>query len=156
MIKYRFLLASLAALALGSAAFAAQAAPRAPASAPAPVVAAAAEAAPTAPSPAAPATASTAQPARKEDEVDASTAELEASGDPQPGETNGEVGAAVQPIPPTHVDARVLADCDLGKPNDLASVPVERVSELEASHIIDTHPAAVDYARRLAAGEIQG
>lgn len=66
-----------------------------------------------------------------------------------------EAVAAAEEAKATHVDARVLADCEFGKPNDLASVPVERVVELEASFVIDTHPAAVDFARRVASGEIQ-
>lgn len=63
--------------------------------------------------------------------------------------------AAAEEAQATHVEARVLAECEFGKPNDLARVPRERVVELEASFVIDTHPAAVDFARRLASGEIQ-
>lgn len=156
MFKSRRLFASLAALALSCAAFAAEAAnARTPAPAPAPVVAAAAQPAPSAPAPA-DLSATGMAPARKEEEVAAANAELEPSGDPQPGQVDGELGAAVRPIEPapTHVDARVLADCEFGKPNDLASVPVERVEELEKSFVIDTHPEAVRYAKRLADGEI--
>ena len=68
---------------------------------------------------------------------------------------NAEKAAAENASKVTHVEARVLADCAYGKPNDLAHVPVGEAEEAVSSFLIDTHPAAVDYARRLAAGEIQ-
>lgn len=85
---------------------------------------------------------------------DASLAERAAI-EAQATERAEEAVATAEAAQATHVDARVLADCEFGKPNDLASVPVERVVELEASFVIDTHPAAVSFARRLAAGEIK-
>lgn len=158
MFKTRSLLASFAALALCSAAISAQAATaRTHAPAPAPV-AASAETPAQAPTPAGSTSAERATAARKDEDANPANAELDAAaGDPQPGTVDGPLGSDVSVIeaPPTHVDARVLADCEFGKPNDLASVPSERVEELEASFVIDTHPAAVDFARRLAAGEIQ-
>lgn len=54
----------------------------------------------------------------------------------------------------THVEARVLAECEFGKPNDLAQIPLGRVEELEKAFVIDTHPEAVRFAKRVASGEI--
>lgn len=116
--------------------------------------------------------------------LDAATAAFAETGSAQPGEILGDgLGGDVQPIGEaeahraaleasataraadavdyaeasgaTHVEARVLADCEFGKPNDLARIPVHQVEELEKSFIIDTHPAAVDFARRVASGEIK-
>lgn len=157
MFKSRSLFASLAALVLCSAAATAVQAATSRAPAPAPI-SASAEAPAQSPAPAGGAAVERAQAVRKEEEPNPSNAELDATkGDPQPGTVDGPLGSAVQAIEsaPTHVDARVLADCEFGKPNDLASVPAGRVAELEAAFVIDTHPAAVDFARRVASGEIQ-
>lgn len=63
--------------------------------------------------------------------------------------------AAAEAASATHVEARVLADCQYGKPNDLAQVPVGEVEEAVGGFLIDTHPAAVDFARRVASGDIK-
>lgn len=165
MLKSRSLLAALACLVLSAAAFSATAAPaRTPAAPPAVKTAApaSAPAAATAPAPAESPTSVTTAAARKEEDpplVDSASAELATNGNPEPGELTGELGADVQSLasgpPSTHVAARVLADCAYGNPNSVADVPAGEVDEAVSQGLIDTHPAAVDFARRLAAGEIE-
>ena len=45
------------------------------------------------------------------------------------------------------VKARVLVNCDLGKPNDVVEIDADQVKSLEG--VVDTAPAAVKYAESL-------
>ncbi|HEY0062988.1 MAG TPA: hypothetical protein VGC21_12770 [Telluria sp.] len=46
------------------------------------------------------------------------------------------------------VKARVLVDCEYGKPNDV--VTIEAVQAPSLAGVLDTDPAAVEYAESLA------
>lgn len=45
--------------------------------------------------------------------------------------------------------ARLLQDCEHGKPNDLVTLPEGEAKALETAGVLDTHKAAVAYAATL-------
>jgi len=45
--------------------------------------------------------------------------------------------------------ARLLQDCDLGRANDLVTLPEGEAKALEAAGVLDTHKTAVAYAASL-------